>query len=258
MHPMFPPMDPYIRTARHIVPRVSRQTVAGAPEALRGRRLVFASDFHLREETSPEPVVEAIQNCKADLILLGGDYADTNAQALRLFDAFRALRAPMGIFAVRGNNDTEAFETPERLAEGLARFGAELLLNRSVDLGGVLVGGVDEARLGHPDYAAVFGDAPGYRILVSHFPILPEAEPADMPDLMLSGHTHGGQFNFLGITPFAVGFERCGGKSRLAPALVSGTRRFGRTQLLVSKGIGTSRIPLRVGVRPEIHLLEFC
>ena len=75
---------------------------------------------------------------------------------------------------------------------------------------------------------------------------------------MLAGHTHGGQFNFFGLTPFAIGFERIGSQRGLAPAMVSGARRFGQTMLVVSKGIGASRIPLRIGVRAEIHRLTFC
>jgi predicted MPP superfamily phosphohydrolase len=73
---------------------------------------------------------------------------------------------------------------------------------------------------------------------------------------MLSGHTHGGQFNLFGLNPYSIGFERFGDELP-PPAVVSGMMRFGPTTLLTSKGIGVSRIPLRIGVRPEIHLLTF-
>ena len=118
------------------------------------------------------------------------------------------------------------------------------------------LGGMDEYRYGKPDGKGLFSEDDGYRILLSHYPILPDC--ACPPDLMLSGHTHGGQFNLLGLTPYAIGFERIGRLGYLAPVMVSGFERFGRTALLVGKGIGASRIPLRVGVRPEIYRIVFC
>lgn len=259
MNRLFPRPDPYLSTARSVRIALQRGTLPGAPKALRGVCALFISDVHLRPEVDPRPLRRMIDDAHADLILFGGDFADTREEALRLFDALMGLSAPLGVFAVRGNNDSEAFGPPEALARALNQMGCRLLVNESASiLGGALfVGGVDEHRLGHPDYAQVFPESAGAKLLLSHYPILPHASEEDMPDWMLSGHTHGGQFNFLGLTPFAIGFERCGGKSRLAPARVSGAERFGRTNLLVSKGIGTSRIPLRIGVRPEIHLLTF-
>ena len=90
------------------------------------------------------------------------------------------------------------------------------------------------------------------RILLSHYPVLPD----ERPDLMLCGHTHGGQFNLLGLTPFAIGFERLVSRKPHA-RYIAGLHKQGGTQVLVTKGIGASRIPLRVGVRPEICLIRF-
>ena len=82
------------------------------------------------------------------------------------------------------------------------------------------------------------------------------AEAATAADLVLCGHTHGGQFNALGLTPYSIGFERLYGR-RIAPLGVAGWQDADGARLLVSKGIGASRIPLRIGVRPEIELLCF-
>ena len=87
---------------------------------------------------------------------------------------------------------------------------------------------------------------------MSHYPKLPEL----LPDLMLSGHTHGGQFNLLGLTPFAIGFERLVSRKPHS-RYIAGLHEQGGAQVLVTKGIGASRIPLRVGVRPEICLIRF-
>lgn len=234
-------------------------SLTGTPEWLRGRTLLFASDFHLRPRMDPKPIASQMAACRADMILLGGDYADRKDQALRLFDALRPLRAPLGVYAVAGNNDVEAFGDLSALRAAVERFGGRLLVNEGVSVsldGGTLrIAGVDEYRYGAPSFDGLFPDPGDYQILLSHYPILPKGEP---PDLMLTGHTHGGQFNFLGLTPFAIGFERIGSQRGLAPAMVSGARRFGQTMLVVSKGIGASRIPLRIGVRAEIHRLTFC
>lgn len=258
MNRMFPRMDWYAASAKRGKLRLSRHTVPCAPESLRGLKVVFGSDFHLLPDVSPEPMVERLMQEKPDLILLGGDYSDTRKQALRLFDAFRALHAPLGIYAARGNNDVEAFGgSPAPLAKAMKVFGAKLLVGESVDVGGLSIGGMDEYKYGPPAYDGLFKGRCGYRILLSHYPILPDAAPENMPDLMLSGHTHGGQFNAFGLNPYSIGFERIGDKKCLSPAMVSGFERIGTTFLLTSKGVGTSRIHIRIGVRPEIHLLEF-
>lgn len=259
MSRIFPRPDLYLSTAKSLRIALKRGVLPGAPEALKGVSALFLSDVHLQPGVDPARLRSMIDDAHADLILFGGDFSDTREETLRLLNALRGIFAPLGIFAVPGNNDTEAFDTPEALARALEQIGCRLLVNESTPiLGGALsVGGLDEHLRGHPDYARVFPRRGGAKLLLSHYPILPQASEGDMPDWMLSGHTHGGQFNFLGLTPFAIGFERVGGMGRLAPALVSGVWHFGRTTMLVSKGIGTSRIPLRIGVRPEIHLLTF-
>ena len=109
-----------------------------------------------------------------------------------------------------GNNDAEAWEGGWALKAVMARAGSKLLVN-----GGELArerrqaahrrGGRAQAR--QPDARGLYPEVPArerYRVLLSHYPCMPDARP----DLMLSGHTHGGQFNLLGLTPFSIGFER--------------------------------------------------
>ena len=259
MSRFFPQYDRYFAPAKRPDIAVTRHIVRGAPKWMRGLSVLFASDFHMRPEMDVDSILKAMTDERYDLILLGGDFADRKADALQLFDAFSGLHAPLGIFAVRGNNDTEAFGDVDALREAVRAFGGRLLVNESVcvDCGGgrLWIGGVDEPRHGTPEYSKVFGQEAGYRILLSHYPTLPPARDIQ-PDLMLSGHTHGGQFNAFGLTPYAIGFEQIGGKKHLAPAMVCGQERFGSMELIVSKGIGASRIQLRVGVRPEVHSIR--
>ena len=177
---------------------------------------------------------------------------------MRLFRALEGLRFPLGGFGVLGNNDREAWDTPKPLRRLMAKAGCRLLVNQAEALrlngGRLWIAGVDEYRYGIPHAAGLYpADAApdAYRILLSHYPRLPQS----MPDLILSGHTHGGQFNLLGLTPYSIGFESISNRQR--SARIAGLKAVKGGQLLVSKGIGASRIQLRLGVRPEINLLQF-
>lgn len=256
----YPRMDWHISTPSRAKIAITEHRISDAPAGLDGLTVLFASDFHLRKGMDPDRITSLLSGCDADLILLGGDFSDIRDEALRLFQSFRSLRAPHGIYAVKGNNDTEAFPDENELRSELSVFGCRLLVNesRSIAYNGteLLIGGIDEYWHGRPDYRRIFpkNTENAYRILLSHYPVFPKnAEP---PNLMLSGHTHGGQFNAMGLNPYSIGFEHMGRKN-FPPALVSGTAKIGPATLIVSKGIGVSRIPLRIGVRPEIHLLRF-
>lgn len=224
--------------------------------------MLLATDLHAAPRTTRadmDALARRIAAARPDIILLGGDYADAPGPALRLFECLAGLSAPLGRFAVLGNNDREAFPDVDALRRATSAAGFRLLVNEAVSLrlngGRLIVAGLDEYRHGHPDPAGLYPPhaAPNlYRVLLSHYPRA--VDP--MPDLMLSGHTHGGQFNLLGVTPYTVGFERILGRRR-ASRFIAGMHDCRGGQALVSKGVGASRIPLRVGVRPEIDLLVF-
>ena len=261
MYQFFSRPDRYIAWCGDLRCTVVERRIPGAPAFLRGLRVLFVSDVHVRPRTTDSQIADfagRLAALKPDLALWGGDYADRAAPAVRLFERLHALKPPLGSFGVLGNNDTEAWPDIDRLREVMARAGIRLLVNEfqpiALDGGTLIVAGIHDYRHGDPDAAGLY---PGpkrdrYRILLSHYPILPDPRP----DLMLSGHTHGGQFNLLGFTPFTIGFERIFA-SRRASRYIAGLHRDGDAQVLVSKGIGASRLPLRIGVRPEVELLAF-
>lgn len=255
--------DLYVGRCGHLDAVVTAHILGGAPPFMRGLRLLFAADLHVpRRATGAEldALVDRIAAAGPRLLLLGGDYSDDAEGCVRFFEALGRVRFPLGCFGVIGNNDAEAWEGNEKgLREAMAAGGCRLLLNQSANLplgGGVLrIGGVDEYRFGHPHPEGLWrGKDPGnsYRILLSHYPVL----PAQRPDLMLCGHTHGGQFNLLGLTPYAIGFERFN-RPRRASAAIAGLRNIDGMKLLVTKGVGASRLQWRVGVRPEVNLVTF-
>lgn len=260
---LFSRPDLYIRRAGRLDAAVSERRIPGAPPFMRGLRAVFVTDTHVLPRTSRadiDALAAKIAGTRADVMLLGGDYSDRTEDAVRLFDALGGVVPALGGYGVLGNNDTQASDGQnERLETAMARAGCQLLVNRSVRIrrdGGVIwIGGVDEHRYGKPDATGLYPGNPRpdiYRILLSHYAVMPSVRP----DLMLCGHTHGGQFNLLGVTPFTIGFEerRIPYQASMATA---GLFDVDGMKLLVSKGVGASRIQLRVGVRPEINLLVF-
>ncbi len=216
-------------------------------------RLAFAADFHIRAAT-PDDYLDALcgllSGLGADLLLLGGDYGEREADVRRLFQRLNRCKFRYGAYAAVGNNDRECFSPLEGLRE-IAEM--PVLVNESVRVSvdgiSLEIGGVDEMKRGHPDARALFTRDADYRILLSHYPVIPEFEGGTPADLVLSGHTHGGQWNLLGFTSYTLGFER--GKA----AHLAGLREYGGVRLLVSTGIGMSKLPLRFGAASRIHLI---
>lgn len=245
--------DRYFHLGVFPLPRVKQIQIGGAPEFTKPLRALFVSDVHLRPNVSNErlaALMDLIAAQKADVILLGGDYAESTADCLRFFEAFKGIRAPLGAYAVPGNNDIDSMPTLEAT---MAQAGVTLLNNRSVQVAFngscIQIAGCDDHKYGSPCTRDIFPEnRDGYRMLISHWPVQPDCEC----NLMLSGHTHGGQFNILGITPYSIGFEL---KHKLLG--VKGLKRIKDMRLLIGNGIGVSRIPMRIAAEPQIYLLNF-
>lgn len=218
-------------------------------------RVAFAADFHIRKGTPLSYVRKLcalLKGLEPDILLLGGDYGEDAGAARTLLSELSRCRFPKGILGVLGNNDRECFPSPAALQRA-ARF--PILVNKSVrvrmDGGMIEIGGVDDLKHGWPDARGLFSRNADYRILLSHFPVVPDFGRGAPADLILSGHTHGGQINLFGLTPYALGYER---EMAFGP---SGRKESGGTTLFVSTGIGMSKFPIRLGARPRVHLFEF-
>ena len=184
---------------------------------------------------------------QADAVCIGGDFAEDEGSLARLLRFFPLLSPPLGVYACLGNNDREL--------PGFARAvspHARLLVNESGFLEGLRLGGVDERKHGHPRPEAVFPhDGASARVLLSHYPVACDVGAGARPDLQLCGHTHGGPVNVLGITPYTFFFEP------FSHAWISGECTLGGVSTIVSSGIGMSRVTLRVGAPPQVHLVRF-
>ena len=177
--------------------------------------------------------------------LPGGSFVQPEQTAAEL----KKLRAPLGVFTVMGNHDW--WYDGERVGRALTEAGIPVLENRAVHVGPIWLGGIADYWTREPDIAGTLrqvtdhGDNGDPVVLITHNPdIFPEV-PARV-SLTLAAHTHGGQVN-LPIVGRVVTTSRLG--------YVAGEYVEGGRHLFVTTGIGTSILPVRFGVPPEIVIL---
>ena len=239
----------------HPADRPELLTHAVRCEFLAGVRLAFLSDIHANRrfpDDRLEGLFARVDALSPDAVLIGGDLAEDEASLRRLLRALEIVRPRLGVFCCMGNNDSEL--------PGFSSIAGErmrVLVNESAALnlsgGRLVVGGVDDRKHGHPSARGLFPAGEGaFRVLLSHYPVAPDYAGTPKADLQFSGHTHGGQFNVLGVTPFSALFE-C-----RSHRWISGECAIDGVRTIVSNGIGASRLPLRVGVPPQLHLVVLC
>ncbi len=239
------------------------------PEGLEGLRILFASDVHAGTtfpEAAQERLIRQIEALAPDMVLWGGDLAETRLDAEKLLKKIARLKPPMGMAGVVGNNDRNAFQgAMEEFERLLEQAGVKLLLNgrweRSVPGGELVLLGLDEDYYGSPDPSILDrrgrpGQAGGgLTILLSHSPAPLDSLIGSLapPDLILAGHTHGGQIRIGGFTPYILMYDRVRRRQRFFA--VRGLKREAGAVLVVSGGLGSSKIPLRINCPPEMQLI---
>lgn len=221
------------------------------PEAFDGYRIAFLTDTHVARVIRPhfyEEVVAQTNRFEPDVILLGGDFVTWHRHIPLMAETLVAgLVARDGIFAVLGNHDYWAGGADVRKA--MSERGVQFIINRSAVLrrgsAELPLVGIDEVYRGEPDLDAAFaGLRWGPRIVLTHHPDLTMDMAGRRADLMLCGHTHGGQIRF----PF---FGAVVVPSRYETRFASGFHRVNNVLMYVSRGIGAIP-PLRILCRPEI------
>jgi uncharacterized protein len=179
------------------------------------------------------------------------------ARRLRLNDLLGAVRKLMGFVRKVLRNELVrlpvAFNDMAAMDEGLQTAGIHPLVNRAVQVPGadLWVAGIDDLTEGRPDLRAALADVPDEPplILLAHNPDIWLDARVAAADLILSGHTHGGQVRLPGV---GVAHTQGTHLSRQRPA---GWFERGGTRMFVSRGLGES-IPLRFGVRPQVALIR--
>lgn len=239
--------------------------IGGLDPRAEGLRLLHLSDLHLHPGFPElEQIARVAQSVPADLVVYTGDFIDDDDGLPVLQSLLADMPTAAGAFAVLGNHDHWALsQIPRRNDEAalrriLAAHGIEVLDNRAMVLEarGLTMVGVDDPVTGFArlDQATRWlglgreGDGPGSTILLSHTPDLALELGDWRPDLMLAGHTHGGQV----CLPAIGALFRVSRLPRRSPA---GLHVLAGVPTYVSRGIGCSGVDLRVRCPPEIALL---
>jgi len=234
-------------------PKVS---IPALPKAWDALRIAHLTDLHVGRLCGVGFIrrVVAVANAQApDMVVLTGDLVSRRAAITdALADALGELRAPAGRFAVLGNHDHAC--GPGQVTALLRHAGFDVLIDehRLLDRGGqkLCLAGVDDYRAAPGDLAKTLAgvepDVP--RIVLTHNPdYAPTMPSAPRVDLMLCGHTHGGQMKLpFGPAPWLSLHHR-----RYAEGLIRGPR----CPVYVSRGIGMAYVPLRFNCRPELPVL---
>jgi uncharacterized protein len=247
--------------SRHEI-SIERRTIhmKRLPDAFHGFRIVQISDFHYEVFTEPyflREIVHHVNRLKPDAVLFNGDYVTMGLlpQSRTIGNADPCAEILSGVtcpvrFAVLGNHDS-GFAEPAVLS-ALANHRLPLLYNSNAPLerGGkrLWFAGTGDACCRKVDLDTAVPTASRTNsepvILMVHEPdLLPEVARHRV-DLMLSGHTHGGQIRFPFIPPMNLPV--------LGKNYVEGLFRLGETQLYVNRGVGTVGIPMRFNCPPEI------
>lgn len=243
-------------------------------------RMVVLSDFHAcapyMDARRLRGICAEVAELAPDLILLLGDYAPGPRFSWPVMHEIwaaelGALAAPLGVHAILGNHDYDGYARadlkhgPIAAERALEAVGIPVYVNRAVRIthgsGGFWLAGLGDQfafAQGVRGYARGLGvddlDATLVQVDTNEPIVLMAHEPDLFPDtpdrvaLTLSGHTHGGQVRLFGRTPVVP--------SRHGSRYVHGHFVDGQKQLIVSAGLGYSGLPLRIGTRPELVLIE--
>ena len=236
-------------------------SIARLPEAFHGLRIAQISDIHLAEYTEPwfvEQAVRMVNRLKPDIVLLTGDFicmgpinkSSAEKYAPLCAELMGKIECPHR-YGVLGNHDWMV--NGDLVVASMASVGIPILHNTSLpferDGARIWIAGIMDALSWESDVnAAIPKTADKDRepvILMAHEPdILPAVARLNAFDLMVSGHTHGGQVRLPFLPPLLL--------PPLGKRFVEGHFRMGRTQLYVNRGIGSVGLPFRFRCPSEV------
>jgi uncharacterized protein len=212
------------------------------PKSFGKINLFFISDIHRRKIS--DKIIDQLQG-KVDLVIIGGDLTESGVPFQRIKENILQLKKLGTVFFVWGNNDYEVNEP--QLDAMLLHLDVKVLVNSSVlfesETGDrIFLVGVDDLSTKRADLEQALRDTDpnSFKIFVSHNPEFNrKIKPEHGINLMLSGHTHGGQIRLFGFGPYEKGT----------------LKRENNQAILISNGYGTTGVPLRLGAKSETHLL---
>lgn len=229
-----------------------------------GLKVAHLTDFHCGHQIPTNYLEDALARAQAerpDIIALTGDFIHKGYRHVKsAAKLFSQLKAPLGVYAVLGNHDFSVRNAlgirrypglHQAIADSLQNEGVRVLRNEAIRHervgSGLIIAGIDDlwSRESNPN-AALGGHCPKTpRIVLAHNPQSVELFHDHRFDLVLSGHTHGGQINWPGLGRVLLG--------KKAKRWAAGLYPHGPGHLYVNKGVGFGW-RFRFGVRPEVAL----
>jgi uncharacterized protein len=235
--------------------------IRNLPPAFEGFRIVQFSDIHLEQYTEEffvNEVIARVNALNADLLLVTGDFVSRGpmslemsyAAASRCAELFSSLTCPER-YGILGNHDSAV--GGRIIRDHMENNGLPILVNQFVRIERegqhIFLSGLDDVSFGVPNLALGVPEKPDAPvILMVHEPDfavhIGTHRRGPLVDLVLCGHTHGGQIRIPGLPPLAL--------PPLGKLFPHGNFQLGRMQLYVNRGIGTVGVPFRFNCPPEI------
>ncbi|MEG2150636.1 MAG: metallophosphoesterase, partial [Bacteroidaceae bacterium] len=229
---------------------------AEIPDSFDGFRIAFASDFHYKskyKEKALNSTVELLHRLQPDVLLMGGDYQEGCEYVEELFARLGEIKPRFGTIGVMGNNDYERCH--EEIVTAMKRNGMRVLEHELDTLATngeqIIVAGVR-----NPFDLTANGVSPtlslnpkDFVILLTHTPDYAEDVDIKNTDLVLAGHTHGGQITLFGLYAPATG-------SHYGQRFVKGKQMTSEgIPIIITNGLGTSRKNIRLFAPSEIVMI---
>lgn len=225
------------------------------PAAFEGFRIAFISDLHyksLLKEKGLNNLVKLLIDQKPDVLLMGGDYQEGCEHVEPLFAALANVKTPMGTFGVMGNNDYERCH--DEIINTMKHYGMRALEHEvdtlRKDGQQIIIAGVrNPFDLKQNGVSPTLALSPqDFVVLLVHTPDYVEDVSVANADLALAGHTHGGQVRVFGYAPI----QNSHYGTRFLTGLAYNSNQL---PLIVTNGIGTSQMDIRIGAPAEIIMI---
>jgi len=254
--------------ARTLRVRYAEVTMADLPASFDGTKVLFVTDLDLcgvNDAASADRLFNELQLLKPDLLLLGGDYVSASlterlngvdpamktAARREFFEAISDFDAPLGKLAVRGENDGDRVALEAVASLGGVKLidgGAEIISNGTDAIAVVGVDGIDvlntAARFRKEQCVLALMHSPGHVIDAR---IAEASDGGSWCDLILAGHTHGGQVSLFGRSALNL--------TDTEQRFLSGWHTDGLAPLRVGQGVGCEGVNLRLGSQAEVWLI---